>query len=75
MALRDALQSCGISQTDLAREVGARPETVSRWVAGRMVPRAETVASLLAVFNRPENLRKLDRRTPVTFADLFSEAA
>lgn len=32
--LRDALETLGISQGELARRLGNRPETVNRWVNG-----------------------------------------
>lgn len=74
-ALGEVLKAAGVKQLDLARALGARPETVSRWVRGHQVPDGESVGLLLLFINRPSTLKKLRRRRPLTFGELFGRAA
>jgi len=70
MALGDLIQPLGIKKQDLAEAVGARRETVSRWLGGKHVPSGENLVSLLRFLNRPEHLKRLGRRRPLTLDDL-----
>jgi transcriptional regulator with XRE-family HTH domain len=73
--LGEVLKAAGVKQLELAKAVGARPETVSRWVRGHQIPAGETIGLLLLFVNRPSTLRKLGRRRPLTFGELFGSAA
>lgn len=72
MALGDLLRSSGLRQSELAEGIGVARETVTRWVAGKHSPASDQAASILRFLNRPENLRRLGRRRPVTFEELFA---
>ncbi len=55
----------------VAGALGASERTVRRWVAGSNSPTGENLGRLIAFLNRPENLRKLGRRKPLTFEEVF----
>ncbi len=70
MTLEALIQPLGIMKKDLAAAIGARPETVSRWLSEKHTPSGDNMVSLLRFLNRPEHLRKLGRRRPLTLDDL-----
>lgn len=41
-----AIERMGISQGELARRVGSRPETINRYITGKIVPSAEAIPPL-----------------------------
>lgn len=51
------------------------PATASRVFGGERKLGLEPAARLLAALNRPEHLEKLGRTSPITFEELFTEAA
>lgn len=69
--LDETVKRLGIKKLDLAEAVGVRPETVSRWLAGKNDPWGAHAGRVLSFLNRPENLRKLGRRKPLSFEDVF----
>ncbi len=73
--LDDAIKTLGIKKLDLAEAVGVRPETVSRWLAGKNDPWGAHAGRVLSFLNRPENLRKLGRRKPLSFEEVFGSKA
>ena len=68
-------REAGISQADAARAMGVSPATASRVFNGERRLALDPAVKLLAFLNRPEHLEKLGRTTPITFEELFSEAA
>lgn len=60
---------------EIATATGATGRSARRWRAGRNIPTGANLDRLLSFLNRPENLKKLGRRKPVSFGDLFSKAA
>jgi hypothetical protein len=56
---------------EVAEAVGATDRSVRRWRSGSNVPAGAHLGRLLSFLNRPENLKKLGRRKPVTFEELF----
>lgn len=75
MALAEILKSAGVRHIELAAELGVTRETVSRWINGHHEMPAPQASRLLSFLNRPENLKKLNRRKPVTFEELFGSLA
>lgn len=52
LRLKEILQSKGLKQTDLARDLGVTAVTVNSWTTGRRLPTLETldrIATLLQV--------------------------
>ena len=47
-------KSAGLTQTDLARRAGIRPETLSRLEKGKSTPDVDTVAKIIRVLERVE---------------------
>jgi DNA-binding XRE family transcriptional regulator len=47
-------KSTGLTQTDLARRTGIRPETLSRLKKGKSTPDVETVDKIIRVLERVE---------------------
>lgn len=47
MTLHDLRTTAGLSQEELAKLVGVTQATVSRWEAGKMVPNADKLRSLV----------------------------
>lgn len=75
MALQHFIETIGIQKQAFAAAVGARPETLSRWLSGENVPSGENLFRILRLLNAPENLRRLGRRKPVAFEELFPSKA
>ena len=65
----------GISQADAARAMDVSPATASRVFNGERKLGLEPAARLLSFLNRPEHLARLGRTAPITFEELFTEAA
>lgn len=70
--LHALLKPLAMKKADIAAAVSARPETLSRWLSGKHVPSGRSSRRLLTFLNRPENLKRLGRRKPVTFEELFT---
>lgn len=75
MTLEALVTPLGIQKQAFAAEIGARPETVSRWFSGKNVPSGKNFGRILSFLNRPENLRKLGRRKPLSFEEVFGSKA
>ncbi len=50
--IRIAREASGITQEELAKEIGVEPPTVSRWETGAFRPRPETIQKLAAILGR-----------------------
>lgn len=74
MSLDETIKSLGVKKTEVAEAVGARPETLSRWLSGTNAPTSEHASALLDFLNRPQHLKKLGRKKPFTFPELFEAA-
>lgn len=46
MNLRKMRERCGITQTELARRLGIRQNTITQWESGRRSPRVSEIARL-----------------------------
>ena len=57
LTLQAARVNAGLKQTDVARELGVTPETISRWEQGKSFP------------NVPQ-INKLEKLYNVTYADI-----
>ena len=49
--LIEAIKLCGISQTDLAKKLGIKQQTISHYLKGDIMPSLETFANLCAVLD------------------------
>lgn len=56
----------------MAKEMGVSRSYFYDITSGKRQPTAPVIGRVLSFLNRPENLRKLKRRRPVTFEELFS---
>ncbi len=54
--IRDALQSLGMKQKELARRLGIAPETISRWLSGTHI-QSRAMDNLMRVFFAFDNVR------------------
>lgn len=66
MSLDQVLQRVGITQRELAQEVGVREEAVSRWVNEHHTPDGRNMLAVLTAIQR--------RDPSVTFEQLFGAA-
>jgi transcriptional regulator with XRE-family HTH domain len=60
--LRERLEDFGISQLELAREVGVDQTQISRWFNKKMEPRFQTIQKLEAALERILDERRKKRR-------------
>ena len=60
-------------RAEVAAAIGASERTVRRWANGSHSPQSCHLAAIVLFLNRPENLRKLGRRKPLTFEDVFGQ--
>jgi DNA-binding XRE family transcriptional regulator len=57
-------RACGLSQADLARRAGIRPETLNRIERGRTTPDFATVRKLVVAMNQSEQENRSDKTKP-----------
>jgi len=69
--ISSVLETLGIPKGLMAKEIGISRSYFYDVVTGKRQPTAPVVGRLLSFLNRPENLKKLGRRKPVTFEELF----
>lgn len=62
-------------RAEVAAAVGASERTVRRWANGSHDPQSAHLAGIVSFLNRPENLRKLGRRKPLSFEEVFGSKA
>lgn len=75
VTLKRALQDIGARQRDLAEATGLSEAEISRTLSGTRDLKVRRAVEILAFVNRPEHLQKMGRISPVTFEELFTEAA
>lgn len=71
----EAVRSTGLSQGDVAEEIGISRQHLYEIVRRKADPTAPVIARLLSFLNRPENLAAAGRSEPFRFEELFGEAA
>ena len=49
--LQEALKCSGLSQSDIARKIGVRPQTVFEYLNGKIMPALDTFANLCKVLD------------------------
>lgn len=52
--IAEARQKAGLSQSELARQLGIRPQSVQAWESGQTAPRARRIAEVAEVLGVPE---------------------
>jgi DNA-binding XRE family transcriptional regulator len=72
--LKEALDAIGSTRTAAADQIGISRQYLYALQCGEKDPTSTVIGNILAFLNRPEHLRKLGRRRPVTFEDLFAPA-
>ena len=70
--LNETLQKLEISQGEIAAAVGISRQHMYDLRHRRAEPGARVVGQILSFLNRPEHLRKLGRRKPLTFEEVFA---
>ena len=73
--LKQLLGEIGVRQRDLAAGLMLSESEVSRTVNGERDLSVGRALAILTFPNRPEHLARLGRTAPITFEELFSEAA
>ena len=58
---------------EVAEAVGASERTVRRWEKGSHAPQTNHLLAIVSFLNRPEHLKRLGRRPPLTLADLVGK--
>lgn len=59
----------------MAKEMGLSRSYLYDIASGKRQPTVPVVGRVLSFLNRPENLRKLGRRKPLSFEDVFGSKA
>lgn len=72
-SLRTLLTRIDVSRTAAAREIGISRQYLSSIEKGDQEPTRPVIVRMLSFLNRPENLRKLGRRKPLSFEDVFGQ--
>lgn len=44
--LQEALKTCGLSQSEIARSIGVKPQTVFNYINGKILPSLDTFANI-----------------------------
>ena len=73
--LRPLIDKLSTPKAEVAKAVGISRGHLHRVLAGQSDPTAAVVGGFLSFFNRPENLRKLGRRKPLSFEEVFGREA
>lgn len=73
--LRRLIDQLSTPKAEVADEVGISRGHLHRVLAGQSDPTAAVVGGFLSFLNRPENLRKLGRRKPLSFEEVFGREA
>lgn len=68
--IKKALDDVGGTRKAIAAAVGVSRQHLYEIERGKVEPGSRVIARLLSFLNRPEHLRKLGRRRPLTLDDL-----
>lgn len=71
--LREAIAAAGLTQLQLAREIGVHPNLVSSWARGQSLPSAPNLASLVSALRADADWLLLGRSTPRDRSDPVAE--
>lgn len=66
------LEDLGTPKGLMAKEMGLSRSYLYDITSGKRQPTVPVIGRVLSFLNRPENLRKLGRRKPLTFEELFT---
>jgi transcriptional regulator with XRE-family HTH domain len=73
--LRPLIEKLETPKAEVARAAGISRGHLHRVLTGRSDPTSTVVGGLLSFLNNPENLRKLGRRKPLSFEEVFGAEA
>lgn len=65
--IKEARKECGMSQSQLAKQMGVTPQMVSKWETGKSIPKYETISKLAECFHT-------DVAHIIGFNDVFPDA-
>ena len=65
--IKEARKECGMSQSQLAKQMGVTPQMVSKWETGKSIPKYETISKLAECFHT-------DVAHIIGFHDVFPDA-
>lgn len=69
------LETLGTPKGKAAKEMGLSRSYLYDITSGKRQPTVPVVGRVLSFLKRPENLKKLRRRRPLTFEEVFGKAA
>jgi transcriptional regulator with XRE-family HTH domain len=69
------LDSLGRPKGLMAKEMGLSRSYLYDITSGKRQPTVPVIGRVLSFLNRPENLRKLGRRKPLSFEEVFGSKA
>lgn len=73
-SLRAILTKIDVSRTDAAREIGISRQYLFSVEKGEQEPTRPVILGILSFLNRPENLKRLGRKRPLSFEEVFGQA-
>ena len=73
--LPEIIKALDLEKGDAAEGMGISRQTLWRISEGKLEPTRPTIVGILTFLNRPEHLERLGRTQPITFEELFTEAA
>lgn len=69
------IEQLGLDRATAAKGIGVSRSTLWRMAEGKLEPTRPVILRTLSFLNRPENLRKLGRRKPLSFEEVFGSKA
>jgi DNA-binding XRE family transcriptional regulator len=69
------LEGIGVDRGDAARGIGISRQTLWRMATGKLEPTRPVILRTLSFLNAPENLKRLGRRKPLSFEEVFGGRA
>ena len=64
-------EKLGVEKEEAAKAIGISRQYLWRVLKGKHEPTRPVINSILAFLNQPENLKRLGRRKPVGFEEVF----
>ena len=68
------LDQIGVEARDAAKGIGIARQTLWRIARGKQEPTRPVIVRTLSFLNRPENLKRLGRKRPLSFEEVFGQA-